>query len=192
MNNQNSIANQDIKSKFVGREVFANVNSMVEYILNKSAEDREAPFSIDDVENFYSFPEWSKTVVGETLSFDGGTENDKTEFEANFDRLIEESEARLETGEISDLTHERNVELIEEAREEFNDLESDPQDVYEWWIVSGWLCENLKEQGEVVISDQNIWGRCTTGQAILLDGVISRICEDLQILEGQSNEWSRK
>ena len=35
-----------------------------------------------------------------------------------------------------------------------------------------------------------VWGRATTGQAILLDGVISEICSDMEILEGQANEWN--
>ena len=37
-----------------------------------------------------------------------------------------------------------------------------------------------------------VWGRCTTGQAILLDGVITRICADMGILEGQEYAWSTK
>lgn len=188
-NDFNSIKNQDIKSKFVGREVYTNVNQMVDYILNKSNEDDNAPFSWDDVENLYAYPEWSSTVIGEDLYFGGGSEDDKSEFLENFDRLIEESERLLNDGKISDATHERNVQLIEDARKEVEDLEQEQAEIFEWWAVSGWLCEKLAEKGACVIKDHNLWGRTTTGQAILLDHVISQICEDMKILEGQENEW---
>ena len=47
-----SSKNQRIKGKFVGREVMASVNDMVEYILGQYDYDN-APFSWDDVENYY-------------------------------------------------------------------------------------------------------------------------------------------
>ena len=56
----------------------------------------------------------------------------------------------------------------------------------EFWIVSPWFGRKLKEYGEIVSFDFigfTIWGRCSSGQAILLDGVISRICEELEMLE---------
>jgi len=46
-----SSVNQRIKDKFIQREVFANVNTMVEYIIGKGYEDPEAPFSMDDIIN---------------------------------------------------------------------------------------------------------------------------------------------
>lgn len=52
---RNAGKNQEIKGKFVAREVYCNVNSLVEYIINKGFEESDAPFTIDDVENYYSF-----------------------------------------------------------------------------------------------------------------------------------------
>ena len=52
--------------------------------------------------------------------------------------------------------------------------------------MSPWFGRKLKEYGEIVSFDFfgfTIWGRCSSGQAILLDGVISRICEELEMLE---------
>jgi len=54
----------------------------------------------------------------------------------------------------------------------------DGAEVYEHWIVSSWLAARLREAGETVVDDVaglTIWGRCTTGQAISMDGVIQRI-----------------
>lgn len=50
-----------------------------------------------------------------------------------------------------------------------------PPDIYEWWFVSDWFGDKLTELGETVLVDDcnnRYWGRCTTGQAILLDGVV--------------------
>lgn len=63
-----------------------------------------------------------------------------------------------------------------------NELESEPQEILEWWLVTDWLAEKLKAQGEPILNyaDFNYWwGRTCSGQAILLDSVIDKICEDL-------------
>ncbi len=66
-------------------------------------------------------------------------------------------------------------------------------EVYEWWSITPWLGARLREHGEVVFDflDFTVWGRCTTGQAILLDHVIGQIAEDMEILEGQKYAWSK-
>jgi len=180
MTNRNSSINQRIKAEFVKREVFANVNTLVEYVLQKSYEDNNAPFSMDDLTNYY-------------VDNSGKIK----ELQEKIEELQEEI-ANLENGEIL-LVNSTLMEEIKKLEKEIVSLESDiedleqeqeqPQEVYEWWIVSGWLCEKLKEKGKVVLEDENIWGRTTTGQAILLDGVISEICEEMEILEGQKYEW---
>ncbi|KAK2245412.1 hypothetical protein XC29_00725 [Clostridioides difficile] len=76
--------------------------------------------------------------------------------------------------------------------EELECEQDEPHEIYEFWIVSEWLCNKLKELGEVVIPSENIWGRGCTGQSISLDYVISKICEDMEILEGQKYEWTTK
>ena len=53
--------------------------------------------------------------------------------------------------------------------------ELEPKVIYEYWAVSSWLARKLGEAGEAVHTDvfgHNIWGRCTTGQAISMDHVI--------------------
>lgn len=65
------------------------------------------------------------------------------------------------------------------------------QEILEWWIVSSYLYNKLKERGHAVLEWGNnyYWGRCTTGQAILLDGVISDICKEMEILTEYS--WGK-
>jgi hypothetical protein len=151
-----SSKSQDIKRKFVEREVIANVNSMVSYILQNKGTD--APFSYDDIENLY-IPVCPECGNKEKMTEKENKKGD-TIYKCNYCKKT--------------FTEEPDTE---------------PQEVYEWWMVSGWLCGLLQEKGEVIIESESIWGRCTTGQAILLDGVISDICKDLEILEGQKNEW---
>jgi hypothetical protein len=187
----NSSVNQRIKEKFVSQHVQANVNSMVEYILNKSSEDSNAPFSLDDVENMYSYPEY----YGEYAKFEGGTGEQRDAEIERLHGLISDNDDTISgfipekaEKEIEEL--ETQNEAIQSEIEELENLDQESQDVYEWWLVSSYLCAKLVELGHPVLKDENIWGRCTTGQAILLDYAISKICEGMKILEGQSNSWA--
>lgn len=55
------------------------------------------------------------------------------------------------------------------------------REVFEHYVVSGWLGDKLKAHGEIVVEifNMTIWGRCCTGQAIMLDGVIEEIYREL-------------
>lgn len=172
----NSTVNQRIKGEFVSKHVYCNVNSMVTYILNQD-DHRNAPFTWDDIENYWYYPEY----YGKYANFYGGRQ----------DALDEEIE-RLENLMIDmvETDNERFIEDVQDEIHELNNLDIEPSEIYEWWVVSSFLCEKLGELGMCVISDYNIWGRCTTGQAILLDYAITQICSDMGILEGQENSWA--
>lgn len=65
---------------------------------------------------------------------------------------------------------------------EENGIEPHQREVYEHWIVSDWLADELAACGEKVDKDfdgMTVWARTTTGQAIYLDAVIERICAAL-------------
>lgn len=55
-------------------------------------------------------------------------------------------------------------------------------EVMEWWLVTDWLSERLKEQGEVIIDDYGCcwWGRQSSGQAIYMDAVMTDIVRSLE------------
>jgi len=165
--------NQGIKQKFVGQHVYCNVGSLCEYALSKGFEDSNAPFTIDDIENYYSYPEY----IGTYANFNGG----------NDDQRQEEIE-RLKDWDRT----EENKEDVESEIEELENLESEPSEIYEWWAVSEYLYDKLKDMGHCVVDAGScyVWGRTTTGQAILLDYCISIICAEMEILEGQSNAWA--
>lgn len=162
----NSIKNQDIKAKFVGMHVYSCVNQMVEYIL-KQDDYENAPFTYEDIDNYY---------VYNTESFGELSEEEK-------DDKIQELECDLENAE------EEDKEEIEGQICELENCDSEPQEIYQWFMVSEFLLNKLSERGHCVIDSENLWGRSCCGQAILLDHVISQICEEMEILEGQANEW---
>lgn len=61
-------------------------------------------------------------------------------------------------------------------------IEPHQREVYEHWIVSDWLADQLAAHGEKVDKDfagLTIWARTTTGQAVYADGVIEQIAAKL-------------
>lgn len=56
------------------------------------------------------------------------------------------------------------------------------REVFEHWIVSDWMADQLEAEGEKIDRDftgLTVWARTTTGQAIYADSVIERICATL-------------
>ena len=65
----------------------------------------------------------------------------------------------------------------EEEIEEIRNNGEDMNEVFEHWLVSDWLIDRLKEENEPVLETdfETWWGRCATGQSIILDYVIQKI-----------------
>jgi len=112
--------------------------------------------------------------------------------EENFSEIV------LADGEISEETNKVNQADIDEriAELEFclpgiENARGEAQEICEWIHVSNWLYDRLREKGHPVWNDGKVyvWGRTSTGQAVLFDDVISEICNDMEIFEGQKNEW---
>ena len=53
------------------------------------------------------------------------------------------------------------------------------EDILQWWAVSQFLGEKLREEGEAIVfyEDFCLWGRTTAGQAIEMDAVVQRIAD---------------
>jgi hypothetical protein len=69
-------------------------------------------------------------------------------------------------------------EKVEELGENFHwEEEEDHIEALEHWIVSDWLGRQLEKRGEMVMEFHGltIWGRTTSGQQIICDGVIEDI-----------------
>lgn len=88
----------------------------------------------------------------------------------------------------------RAAENVEEICQDYYvELENYRYEALEFWSVTGWFARKLEEKGESVgeLSNLGIWGRRTSGQAILLDTVVAEIALEMEILTGQKNDWSK-
>jgi hypothetical protein len=174
----NSLGNQKIKAKFVERHVYAKVNTLVEFVLANP--DHNPPFTWDDVCNAYYYEDWT----GQRYNAEERQEK-LEEYDLLIDQLTE-SIGKLPTYEERD-----HLENLVDARHDLRSATWQRIEVIEWWLVSDWLAEKLTAHGQPTVSDGNsfYWGRTISGQAIKMDEVIHIICEDLQILEGQTDQW---
>jgi hypothetical protein len=64
----------------------------------------------------------------------------------------------------------------------------------EWFIVSEYLHGELGLKGEIVLQwgESHFWGRTNNHVKMERDPVISEVCEEMQILEGQEYEGAVK
>lgn len=158
-----SIKNQAIKGKFVDREVIACQTCLVDELLKREV------LSYDNIENLW-IPE----------------DEDKVERLKKLINALENALTKFPDGKF-DITHK-----IEQLEKELQNLDTKPQEIYEWWLVTKWFADKLRQEKEPILEcpfGQSLWwGRCTSGQAILLDGVITTICSGMGILEGPT-EW---
>ena len=69
----------------------------------------------------------------------------------------------------------------ESLLEELQNL-NENSEVMEWWLVTPYMADMLREKGEVILSDYGCcwWGRQTSGQALYMDGVIQEIAEQME------------
>jgi hypothetical protein len=212
---------QKIARDLVGSEVYANVGSMVEYILEKSNEDNSAPFSYDDINLYPDTSDWEAErlhafivdELGDTWEDATGnpwqheiTEEQIAQVRAHISEQIAKwEEEEIDTSEwaadaLNDFVQghygdtwedvtgtpweteeeraERHADEEDAARDYIRDNAS-PAEVYEWWAVSPWLAARLQERGEIVFDagGLDVWGRCTTGQAIYMDYEIQQIAK---------------
>lgn len=196
MENFNSTTNQEIKGTFVGREIKACVSNLVEFVLNTGSNGdmmvNDAPFTTDDIANMYFYPEH----IGTYAKFKGGTEEEKDKETERLQDLISLHNDLMndESGEETDNQGLEDInEKIQSEIEELENLNQESKEIYEWYVVSNYLGEKLEKKGEPTINDgyTTYWGRTTSGQAILLDHVISEICSDMEILDGQKSSWAK-
>lgn len=194
---------QSILRKLVDREVGTCVSVLVSELMQKqehfpdysdeliNLSRRSA--SVEDVldDNGYVLVENSSAEAflithDEHKIYKSITHEDSGQLEQMQDEFLAEFGEYLDADEIT------NAEAVAYAiGVEACDSESE---VYEHWIVSTWFGNELAKRGESVeeLFGITIWGRCTTGQAIYMDGIIERIASDMEILPGQRHDWSTK
>ena len=115
--------------------------------------------------------------------------NEKDEIERNIKEVESELE-QLKKNHVETISKmEETISEITDEICELENLDSEMQEIFTWYAVSDFLARKLKDRGEPILDD-SYWGRCCFGQAILLDGVITEICAEMEILEGQRYSWA--
>jgi len=172
----NSTENQEIKRKFVENEVVYCVSYLISEMSKLQEhldyQDQEALYNIQSTPNY-------EDAVNNCVDFHV--------IWSNFlDGYVWVNKEVHTVSEVFDTENEAYQDCCEE-----HNIEYDYFEAYEFWIVSEFLARKLKERGEMVdeFMGLTVWGRCCSGQAILLDNVISEICHDMEILKGQKYEW---
>lgn len=156
----------------VYREVYCCVSTMAEYILQKSGEDPNAPFSNEDIENPMQSAELE---YNNKWYYDIWSTEELKEFKTE---KQEELDHWLEHDMITAFDYNKLQGELEDACNEAESQLEEYKEIFEYWICSPWLIARLSERNEAVIPHEQIWCRCTTGQSISIDGVIREIVKE--------------
>ena len=212
-----STPNQKILDQLIDREVFCNMNQEMDFILSAFATGADIPeappFDESDYESALcdASPK-TCSECGSSSCFDevDVTDLDDSKFQnPNYDSDIPDT-VEPYICPVCGLTYPTlaqaraccDDETVHVCRDcgavynddEYDDLDTTPPEIFEWWAVSNWFGEQLKARGEVVLDcwGKAYWGRQTTGQCISLDYVIASIANEMQILDGQAHSWAPK
>lgn len=145
--------------RIISQEILSNQTMLVEHLL--SGYDEANKFSIEYIENLYYTPkEELLEYIENTL--------DNTEINDLLDDLGEDW--------LKDLTQEQLEEITQE-----HGFESEPQEVFQWYLVTSYLGDKLKDIGEPVLENAYgiWWGRTCCNQSIETDGTIQKIVDNL-------------
>lgn len=192
-----SVANQHICRKLVEREVLLCMSELTSKLI--SSDDNDYCTELETLSYGVVDYEEAANQAGIIIVEDQDGDEwcvDEGEYIKEKGRLADD----IEDGEYStsDVLDSAGGCLLEdnwtwqEVCESMNvDTDDFRREPLEYWAVSEFLARNLTECGEAVaeIYGIQVWGRCTSGQAISMDGVIERIASQMGILHGQQNEW---
>lgn len=150
----NTPSNQLLKRDFVHNEVYTCISDMASFLF---ADTDEAYAHYEDFENYYY------NVCPHCLE------------------RIEDFEILLK---YSAENPDNDTHCCPSCGEDIESPELMPSEILEYYLVSPWLGAQLRKHGECVYPRFGawVWGRCTSGQAILLDDVISQICNENDLL----------
>ena len=171
---------QEIATRLVSREIFHCASQMISGVAPHACE-----MGIEDEINAVCCPdseieeyEYQEAAEAEGwIKFEDATEAQQKEAIDNYlpDDTTTKAFIQLDDdGEYIDSDY--RISSYEELCNDHDiDVESEPVEVYEFWIISDWLAYRLPSQ---TILGFNIWGRTCTGQAICLDHNIQEIAID--------------
>ena len=181
-----SIQANCLAAGYVDHEVFCVDSSLVSDLINAEHEG----FTVDDIENqYHDTSDWDVSQCRDYLLEHGGDLPDCNPWDMDRAALVEQLESvgiectddnptvTLREAVIANIDDE-TLEGLDDWRQAAQECAQDnPQEAFEWWRVSQWLCNRLRAQGEVVIDNGYgcWWGRGCTGQSMLMDGTLQNV-----------------
>jgi len=182
--------------RFVDEEILCCDSALVDELLQQSSDgnvygDLSTAFSWEEVENLRADPSaWDLAQCKEWLEDNGHDLPDPNPWamdrEAMLEAIGEEGRSQFATDSdqaddslrqwlINDIDEEL-VDGLDDWREAVRD-NADDATVYQWFRVTPWFCERLREADEVVLDNNygNWWGRQCAGQSLIMDGTLQRV-----------------
>ena len=195
--------NKKILELFVEREILADVTDFVEYVIDTATRDNCPPFNPDAIMADGGFmcsscgagdehQDFHTITVEEVVPILDYSADTNERFQCPHCGLgyptKEEAKACCSGNEVVICTNCGNSIPIDEY---FSDAEVDISCVNQWILVTPWMARKLSECGEIMIPEKNIWGRQDEGE-VIEDDVILQVCNEIGILKGQENDWSKR
>lgn len=178
---------QDICRQLVRAEVGVCVSALVGHFAQNPDALENSGIDYDEITGLCQKTDWEEPALEYLDTLD---DTDEHEFlQAVEYHGIEYNPADICDGEqYRELLRDWIESDTDNARDfcDFQNLDPHTIEIYEHWVVSDYLAARLEERGEVVARDffgLTVWGRATTGQSILLDGVIQDIVREAQGVE---------
>lgn len=156
-------------AQFVQDEIIYNQTSLVNELLGLAQSNSDANaklyamgFDWDKVDNYGEYIEYSlphAAYMNET----------KAEVGERLDKVLAADDSMPDK--------QATIEALKAALEQ----DGDYPEIFSWYLVTDWLAERLREEGECVLETEGgtYWGRCTFGQLIESDSVIQTIYNNL-------------
>jgi hypothetical protein len=184
---------------YADRDVLGCDSALVDDLIKAAAGgelergDLAEGFGYDEIRNLYADPgDWGLEQCREYLSdygIDEPTEGNVWRMDradlieqltnASIDTRDEELIETLREAVIVNID-DGTLDGIDDWRDACRDHAQDnPAEVYEWWRVSSWLCDQLHAIGEVTIANGYgyWWGRTCTGQGFIMDGTLQQVAD---------------
>lgn len=155
--------------KLVDQEVLLCLSNLIFY-LNQKTPDNEDVLKMYEVYDYDAAEEYIKSENYSIVEYDPGTWAAFAEGDAWTEEFAEHEDSDKQR-------------VIEDTLDETlgSHITEHTSEVYEHWAVTSWLKSKLENQGEQVIEfcGLNVWCRCCTGQAIMMDHTFTEIAKEL-------------
>jgi hypothetical protein len=175
--------------QYLDDEILCCDSALVDELLSNSFDG----FTWDEVENLCVDPsDWDLEQCSEWLEDNGATCEPPVPnpFAMSLDELLEaidctdedlKAEHTIESAKsrLIEMIDDGDIDGLDDWRNAVRDNAEDAEDaeVFQWFRVTPWFCEQLREIGEVVLDNvYGAWfGRQCCGQTLIMDGTLQRV-----------------